>query len=120
MKNWSVAILPVALLMPIVTVAQHSSKAAEGKPTSSQARIVPRKAVSISGQITLDGKKLLSEENDVWSVINPNVLTGHEGQQVLVKCQVFPEKSEINVLSVKTTPLGVKAASNKTDSAFKR
>jgi hypothetical protein len=39
---------------------------------------------------------------------------------VLVKCQVFPEKSEINVLSVKTTPLGVKAASNKTDSAFKR
>jgi hypothetical protein len=120
MKNWPVVILAVALLMPMVTVAQHSSKAAEGKPTSSPARIVPRKAVSISGQISLDGKKLLSEENDVWSVINPNVLAGHEGQQVLVKCQVFPDKSEIQVIFVKPALLELKAASNKTDSAFKR
>ena len=120
MKKWSVVILAVALLMPIVAAAQHSSKAAEGKPTSSQAPIVARKAVSISRQISLDGKKLVSEENDVWSVINPDALSAHKGQQVLVKCQVFPDKNEINVLSVKTALLGVKAASNKADSAFKR
>jgi hypothetical protein len=62
----------------------------------------------------------VSEENDVWNVINPNVLAGHEGQQVLVKCQVFPDKNEIHVLSFKTALLEVKAASNKADSAFKR
>jgi hypothetical protein len=120
MKKWSVVILAVALLMPIVAAAQHSSKAAEGRPAGSQASIVARKAVSIAGQISLDGKKLVSEENDVWSVINPDVLSAHKGQQVLVKCQVFPDKNEIHVLSVKPALLEVKTASNKADSAFKR
>jgi hypothetical protein len=120
MKKWFLVLLAVALLMPIVAAAQHSSKAAEGKPTGSQAAIVARKAVSIAGQISLDGKKLVSEENDVWSVINPDVLAGHKGQQVLVKCQVFPDKNEIHVFSVKPALVEVKAASNKADSAFKR
>jgi hypothetical protein len=120
MKKWSVVILAVALLMPIVAAAQHSSKAAEGKPTGSQTLTVARKAVSIAGQISLDGKKLVSEENDVWTVINPDVLAAHKGQQVLVKCQVFPDKNEVHVFSVKPVLLEVKPASNKADSAFKR
>ena len=120
MKKWSVVVLAVALLMPIVAAAQHSSKAAESKPPGSQGTIVPRKAVSIAGQISLDGKKLVSEENDVWSVINPDALAGHQGQQVLVKCQVIPDKNEIHVFSVKPALLEVRAASNKADSAFKR
>jgi hypothetical protein len=120
MKKWSIVLLAVAMLMPIVAAAQHSSKASEGKPPGSQAPIVARKAVSISGQISLDGKKLVSEEDDVWSVVNPDVLAGHKGQQVLVKCQVFPDKNEIHVFSVKPALLEVKAASNKADSAFKR
>jgi len=119
-KKWSLVLLAVALLMPIIAAAQHSSKAAEAKPASSNASIIARKAVSIAGQISLDGKTLVSEENDMWSVVNPNVLAGHEGQQVLVKCQVFPDKSEIHVLSLKPALMQVKSASNKTDSAFRR
>ena len=120
MKKWFLTLLAVALLMPIVAAAQHSSKAAEGKLTASRAPIVARKAVSIAGQISLDGKKLVSEENDVWSVINPDVLAAHKGQQVLVKCQVFPDKNEIQVYSVKAVLSEAKAASNRGDSAFKR
>ena len=120
MKKWSVVILAVALLMPIVAAAQHSSKAAESRPSGSQTLSVARKAVSIEGQISLDGKKLVSEENDVWSVINPDALAGHKGQQVLVKCQVIADKNEIHVFSVKPALLEVRPASNKADSAFKR
>jgi hypothetical protein len=120
MKKWSFVLLAVAVLMPVAAVAQHSSKAAEAKPTTTTAPVLSRKAVSISGQISLDGKTLVSEENDIWSVANPKVLAGHEGQMVLVKCQVFPDKNEIHVLSLKPALMEAKSASNKADSAFKR
>ena len=120
MKKWSFVLLAVALLMPITAAAQHSSKAAEGRPNASKDSVVSRKVVSIAGQISTDGKTLVSEDNDVWSVTNPNVLAGHEGQQALVKCQVYPDKSEIHVISVKTALTEVKFSSNKADSAFRR
>ena len=120
MKKWSLVFLAVALLMPITAAAQHSSKAAETKPAASKAFIVGKRAVSISGQISLDGKTLVSEENDIWSVANPNALAGHEGQMVLVKCQVFSDKNEIHVLSLKPALTKVKSTSNKADSAFRR
>jgi hypothetical protein len=120
MKKWSFVLLSVALFMPGDAAAQHSSKAAEAKPTRSKDPLVARKAVSISGQINMDGKTLVSEDNDIWSVTNPHVLAGHEGQLVSVKCQVYPDKNEIRVLSVKVAPVEVKSASNKGDSAFRR
>jgi hypothetical protein len=118
MKKWSFVLLVVALLMPITAAAQHSSKAAESNPASSKK--ASTKAVTLTGQISLDGKTLLSEENDIWNVSNANVLAGHEGQRVSVKCQVSPGKNEIHVFTFKAAPLEVKAASNKADSAFKR
>lgn len=120
MKKWSLTLLAVVLLMPITAVAQHSSKAAEAKPPGAKASKVSAKAVTISGQISLDGKALVSEENDIWGVLNPSVLAGHEGQQVLVKCQLYRDKNEIRILSVKIIPMEVKHASNKFDSAFRR
>jgi hypothetical protein len=119
MKKWSLVLLAVALAMP-AAFAQHSSKAAEAKPPGSKAPKSSTKAVTVSGQISLDGKTLVSEENDIWNVGNPNVLAGHEGQQVLVKCQMNADKNEIHVFSIKAALMEVKAASNKTDSAFRR
>lgn len=83
MKKWILVLLAVALLTPIAALAQHSSKAAETKPVTSGS---PSKAVTLSGQISLDGKTLVSQENDIWMVSNPDVLVGHEGQWVSVKC----------------------------------
>jgi hypothetical protein len=120
MKKWSLVLLAVALVMPATALAQHSSKAAEAKPSGLKAAKSSAKAITISGQISLDGKTLVSEENDIWSVSNPNVLAGHEGQQVLVKCQMNADKNEIHVFSIKAALMEVKSASNKTDSAFRR
>jgi hypothetical protein len=120
MRKWVFVLLGLALLMPVIALAQHSSKAAEAKPVRSQASKVSTKAVTLSGQISLDGKTLVSEENDIWSVSNPNVLVGHEGQQVSLKCQVHPGKNEIHVFSVKVALREVKYTSNKSDSAFRR
>jgi len=120
MKKWLPAVLAVALLMPCTATAQHSSKAAEGTPAGVSSSKVAPKAVTISGQISLDGKTLVSEQNDIWNVSNSNVLAGHEGQQVFVKCQVHPGKNEIQVFSINVAPLKEKSASNKTDSAFRR
>jgi hypothetical protein len=120
MKKWMLIFLVVAFLMPDTALAQHSSKAAEAKPAGSKTSKVSTKAVAISGQISLDGKTLVSEENDIWSVSNPNVLAGHEGQQVSVKCQVQPDKDEIQIFSVKVALKEVKSASNRSDSAFRR
>jgi hypothetical protein len=120
MKKWIFVLLAVALLTPVAALAQHSSKAAEAKPAILKASKFSTKAVTISGQVSLDGKALVSEENDIWSVSNPNVLAGHEGQQVSVKCQILPDKNEIHVFSVKAVLMEVKSASNKADSAFRR
>jgi hypothetical protein len=120
MKKLIFVLLAVAFLMPVTALAQHSSKAAEARPPVSKASNVSTKAVTISGQVSLDGKTLVSEENDIWSVSNPNVLEGHEGQQVSVKCQVHAGKNEIQVFSVKVALKQVKSASSKSDSAFRR
>jgi hypothetical protein len=120
MKKWVLVFLVVAFLMPDTALAQHSSKAAEAKPAGSKASNLSTKAVSISGQVSLDGKTLLSEANDIWSVTNPNVLVGHEGQQVSVKCRVQPDKNEIQIFSVNLALKEGKSASNRSDSAFRR
>jgi len=117
MRKWVVVLVAVALLSPVVALAQHSSKAAEGKVATSNFRV---KATTLLGQISLDGKSLVSEENVIWTVNNPDVLAGHEGQHVSVRCQLDALKNQIHVLTFKLALLEVKAASNKSDSAFRR
>jgi len=119
-KKWIFILFAVVLLTPVAALAQHSSKAAEAKPTNSKDSKASPKAVTLSGQISLDGRTLVGLENDIWTVSNPSVLAGREGQQVLVKCQVYLDKNEIHVFSVNTAPAGVKSFSNKSDSAFRR
>ena len=117
MKKWVFVLLTVTFLSPVAVLAQHSSKAAEAKPAGSKAS---SKAVTLSGQVSLDGRTLVSEENDIWDVSNANVLAGHEGQQVTVKCQVLPDKNEIHVFTIKVGLTEVKFVSNRSDSAFRR
>jgi hypothetical protein len=120
MKKWVLIFLVVEYLMPDMALAQHSSKAAEAKPVGSKTSRVSMKAVTISGQVSGDRRTLVSEEDDIWSVSNPSVLAGHEGQQVSVKCQVQPDKNEIQIFSVKVALKEVKSPSNRSDSAFRR
>ena len=102
-----------AFLLPLNASAQHSSKAAETKQVAS------KKATQLTGLISLDGKTLVTEKNEIWTVSNPDVLAGHQGQKVLVKCQLFADKSEIHVFTLQPSE-DIKSASNRTDSAFRR
>lgn len=117
MKKWIPVLLAAALLTPLAALAQHSSKASEVKPVTSNNTV---KAVTLSGQISLDGKTLVSQENDIWTLSNPDVLAGHEGQWVSIKCQLQAGKSQIHVLSWKPALMEVKSVANKNDSAFRR
>jgi hypothetical protein len=107
----------VLLLFPMTASAQHSSKAAEGKPGGLKSS---QKAVMLAGQVSLDGKTLISEKDEIWTVDNAAVLTGLEGRQVVVKCQVLPGKDQIHVFSASAHITGVKDAANRADSAFRR
>jgi hypothetical protein len=120
MKNPLFAILAVAAFLPVTSLAQHSSKAAESKHSDLTAGKSPTKAVTITGQISADGKTLVSEADDIWAVSNPGVMHGLEGQKVLVKCQTNTSKSEIHVFWVKAVLQNTKYTANRGDSAFRR
>ena len=117
MKKRVFVLVAIFSLMPVTASAQHSSKAAETSPTSLKSSM---KAVILSGQISQDGKALISRENDIWTIHNPDALAGHEGKVVVVKCQWLADKNAIHVFTVKVAPLEVRFAANKGDSAFRR
>jgi hypothetical protein len=112
--------LPIALLLSGPAVAQDAAKQDDARQDKAKAQGVPKRAVTIAGQVSHDGKTLVSDENIIWAVSNPNALTGHEGQQLTVKCQVSPNKNEIHVFFVKTGQGETKFAANRGDSAFRR
>jgi hypothetical protein len=120
MKKTLVTFLALAVLLSDTSVAQHSSKAAESRPSDSNAARLSTKAVTISGQVSADGKTLVSEKDDIWGVSNPGVMQGLEGQKVLVKCQVDSGKNEIHVFWVKAALRDAKYVANRSDSAFRR
>jgi len=97
------------LMISAMTVAQEA-------PTS-QAR-PSAKAVTIAGTVSNDGKTLVSEQDDAWTVSNADVLKGQEGREVTVKCRPDPAKHSIHVFFVK--PAETRDIANRGDSAFRR
>ena len=76
------------------------------------------KVVSLSAQVSEDGKNLIAKSGESWLVVNPGMLAGREGQKVKVKCRISSLAREVHVLSVKTLPITY--AANPGDSAFRR
>src|SRR5260370_8933072 len=107
-KNRVLSFLLVPLL-PAGTV--FSQRNGHGKFTAP-------KASTISGTVSQDGKSLIGKNGEPWVVANPATLTGHEGQQVKVKCQLSSGSHDIRVLSVKTAATQTNYAVNLRDPAF--
>ena len=106
------AFLPLVLLLVSLATASAQDHA---NPVSS-----PKKAVTISGQLSADGKTLVGENDDIWAISNPAVLVGREGQQITVKCQLSPDKSSIHVFFAKTRVTEAKYVAKSGDAAFRR
>jgi hypothetical protein len=86
--------------------------------TVANSETTAHKAVALSGRVSDDGKFLVSEDQDRWSVSNPSVLAKHTGRLVTVKCQLASDQNSIHVLAVK--PAETKYVAIHGDSAFRR
>jgi pentapeptide MXKDX repeat protein len=61
-----------------------------------------KKAVSVSGKTSDDGKMFVSDkDNKTWTVRNPEALKGHDGHHLTVKAQIDAATNEIHINSVK-------------------
>jgi hypothetical protein len=121
MKKSIFILVGAALLLTTTTVrAQHSSKAAESKPSATDAQKSSKKAVTLLGQISADGKSFLSDNDDIWMISNPSILAGHEGHYVSLLCRATPNKNEIYVFSAATAVRNAKYVAKNGDAAFRR
>ena len=97
MKSSIEATVVVLLLASGMVLGQQKA----GPPGVSTASVKP---LTVAGQVSNDRKTLVTDIDSEWSVSNPEMLKGHEGRRVTVKCYVDTEKSRIQVLSVKKDP----------------
>lgn len=79
---------------------------------------IPMKGVNLSGQVASDGKALIADDDNRWTVSNAEVLKGKEGRYITVRCKMNPEKRTIQVLSIFDPPTTSPARLG--DSAFRR
>ncbi len=55
----------------------------------------------LKGKISGDGKTFTSDKDGkTCTIVNPDAVKGHEGQDVKLSAHVYPEKNEIHVMSV--------------------
>lgn len=101
--------LAVCLLLAASAAGQTK---AQGKSTV--------KTLTIHGKVSPDGKLLIGENGESWSVTNPGSLAGHEGQFVKVKYQPTQVSHSIDVVSLKILHSQTTGVPNPSDSAFRR
>ena len=75
------------------------------------------KAATLSGKVSTDGSRLVTNRAPGWSVDNTEVLEGQQGKAVKVRCRVDRERHSIYVLSVRPEET---FTANAGDAAFRR
>jgi hypothetical protein len=85
--------------MPVMVRAGQSGSAAQDR--GSETRKMSRKPTSLSGKVGTDGKTLTADKDSrIWTVSNPEVLSGIDGRHVTVKAHMDAAQSRIQILSV--------------------
>ncbi len=111
MKKWSVTSIALVLLLSAGAVSQEASKTQSAS----------RKTISVTGKMSDDGRWLLRDvDSEVWTVSNPEALQGYAGQEIVIRCQVVPDRKELRVVSVKPAKREAAYATKWGDSAFRR
>lgn len=111
MRTFSSLVVTAILLGTLFT---HAQSAAAGDNTRIQVT-----GVVLSGQLSSDGKKLLADDDNEWTVTNADTLKGMEGRYLSVKCRMNPKNGTIRVLSIVEQPAPTHVA-NYGDAAFRR
>ena len=113
MKKLILVSFALALVIPLLALAQETAKPDATKPETMKAEKASAKAVSLSGKISDDGKTFVDKDNKTWTVSNPEALKGHEGHEVILKAHEDTAKDEIHVVSVKMAKAEMKETTKK-------
>jgi len=109
------------ILGTIATMMISGCLLAQEKPETPKQETSALKPLMVSGKVSDAGKTLTTDIDSVWTVSNPEVLRGHDGRLVKVKCYVDTVKNRIQILSVrKDEAQSNYTAARYTDSAFRR
>jgi hypothetical protein len=113
MRRFSLATLAFILVTSLTTGAQAAVPGDSGRQPS-----VSAKGVDLAGKVSNDGKALLADDDNSWSVSNASMLKGFEGRHVTVKCRMDLSRHAIQVLYV--VQPATTHGPNLADSAFRR
>ena len=121
MRHKTLACFFFALLLSLVAFAQDSTKPDRIRQMPAATQRFSRKAASLSGMVSDDGKFFLADpDSEVWTVANPEALRSYQGHRVVLQAQTSPESNEIRVLCVKSGEGQMQSASRQGDAAFRR
>jgi hypothetical protein len=104
--------------MPVMVQAGQSGSAAQDR--GSETRKMSRKPTSLSGKVGTDGKTLTADKDSrIWTVSNPEALSGIDGWHVKVRAQLDAALSQIRIVSV-TAIAEERTGTKFGDAAFRR
>ncbi len=104
--------------VPVMVQAGQSGGAAQDR--GSETRKKSRKPTSLSGMVGTDGKTLTADKDRrIWTVSNPEALSGINGLHVRVRAQLDAALSQIRIVSVSAFA-EERAGAKFGDAAFRR
>src|SRR5581483_1341768 len=81
----------------------QSGQASQGSQTSSGSSSSGNS--SMSGTVSKNGKQFTNDQNNqTYTVSNPDALQGHEGQHVAVLVHVDPDTNTIHITQIEAPP----------------
>lgn len=110
MKKLLVSSLVFPFLFSGVAAAQ--SQSAE--------KSIVTKIVTLSGRLSDDGKYFLAKHGQVWTITNPDAVSGQAGHELKLKVELVSAAHEIEVRAFKVVATEVRLVANPSDSAFHR
>jgi hypothetical protein len=115
-----VLISMIAFLTSVPVIVQSGQSGGAAQDRGSETRKMSRKPTSLSGKVGTDGKTLTADKDSrIWTVNNPEALSGIDGQHVKVRAQLDAALSQIRIVSV-TAIAEERTGTKFGDAAFRR
>ena len=99
MKTLVVSVAVLVLSLPIMAVAQDSTKQNDNQTQQNQANAKNNK--NMSGKLSSDGKTFTNDvDSKKYKVNNPSALQNYEDQHVAVIVAVDPDTGDLHIIQV--------------------
>jgi Ni/Co efflux regulator RcnB len=101
MKNVMLALLAIALCIPVIASAQDNGKNSDNQAKQSNQSNQKQSSQNMSAKVSHDGKAVTdNKDNKTYKVNNPETLKDYENQPVALVVQVDPDNNVIHIISV--------------------